>query len=133
MPTDTRSKHPSPSNPFGVSLRQADERTTVVTLEGDLDLARAPKMKWALMDAADAGCLQLVVDLTEVGFMDSTALGVIVGVRRSLPAGAGLAIACASPRVLNIFELSGLDGSFSIFPTLEEALGHVRGHPAAAG
>jgi anti-sigma B factor antagonist len=111
---------------FGIIQSEPDERTTVVALEGELDLERAPSLKWALVDAIDAGKRQLVVDLTQVRFMDSTALSVLVGVNRGLAAGSRMAIVCTNGNVLKIFELSGMDGAFAIFPTLDEALGHVR-------
>lgn len=118
---------------FGIIQSQPDERTSVVALEGELDLGRAPSLKWALVDSVDAGYKQLVVDLTRVRFMDSTALSVLVGVNRSLDVGARLAIVCVNTNVLKIFELSGMDGAFAIFPTLDEALAHVRGHTARIG
>ncbi len=123
---DTSSQEPF-TGAFGIIQSQPDERTSVVALEGELDLGRAPSLKWALVDSVDAGYKQLVVDLTSVRFMDSTALSVLVGVNRSLDAGARLAIVCVNTNVLKIFELSGMDGAFAIFPTLDEALAHVRG------
>ena len=78
------------------------------------------------MDALEAGLSAIVVDLGDVVFMDSTALGVLVGVRRSLDVGTRLAIVCAHPAVLNIFQIAGLDGVFEIFETRDEALAHVR-------
>jgi anti-sigma B factor antagonist len=117
---------------FAVSERALDERTSVLNVEGELDLAAAPSLKWALADVVQAGATRLVVDLTRVTFIDSTALGVLVGAHRSLSAGARLAIACRHPDVLNIFELTGLDATFDIFPTLEDALAHVRGDAIAA-
>jgi anti-sigma B factor antagonist len=131
-PTDT-SNQPHYSGAFGIIQSQPDERTSIVALEGELDLGRAPSLKWALVDAVDAGYRQLVVDLSLVSFMDSTALGVLVGVNRSLDVGARLAIVCVHPNVLKIFELSGMDGTFTIYPTLDEALAHVRGHTARIG
>ena len=68
---------------FAVSQRQLDPRTNVVAVEGELDLASAPKLKWALADVLGAGCRQLVLDLSGVTFIDSTALGVLVGVHRT--------------------------------------------------
>jgi anti-sigma B factor antagonist len=62
------------------------------------------------------------VDLSATTFMDSTALGVLVGVNRSLSAGARLAIVCSRASLLRIFELSGVDGVFAISATLEQAL-----------
>ncbi len=133
-PTDTANSQPQPfTGAFGIIQSQPDERTSVVALEGELDLGRAPNLKWALVDSVDAGYRQLVVDLTNVTFMDSTALGVLVGVNRSLDIGARLAIVCVHANVLKIFELSGMDGTFAIFPTLEQALSYVRGHTARVG
>jgi anti-anti-sigma factor len=65
--------------------------------------------------------------------MDSTALGVLIGVNRSLDVGARLAIVCTRSNVLMIFELSGMDGAFEICPTLDEALAYVRGQPDPGG
>ena len=117
---------------FGIVQRPLDERTTVVAVEGELDLARAPSLKWALIDALEAGRNKLVVDLSPTEFMDSTGLGVLVAVNRSLTAEARLAIVCPRANLMKIFELSGMDGAFAIFPTLEEALAYVRGAGAGA-
>src|SRR5262249_54870237 len=85
---------------FGIVQRAVDERTSVVASEGELDLARAPSLKWALIDALEAGHNQLVVDLSPTTFMDSTGLGVLVGVNRSLTADARLAIVCPRANLL---------------------------------
>ncbi len=119
--------------PFSISQHEHDRGASVVTVQGELDLATAPSLKWALSDIVDAGALQIVVDLSPVTFIDSTALGVLVGVQRSLGAGARLAIVGAGEDVLNIFELSGLDLTFDMFPTLDEALIWVCGSEAATG
>jgi anti-sigma B factor antagonist len=108
--------------PFAIDRRELDERTSVISLEGELDLATAPQLKWMLLDALEEGHGRLVVDLSRTTFMDSTALGVLVGVDRSLESGATLAIVCAKTSLLKIFELSGMDGVFAIFPTLDDAL-----------
>jgi anti-sigma B factor antagonist len=129
-------KNPSPqpfTGAFGIIQSHPDERTTVVALEGELDLERAPSLKWALVDSIDAGRHQLVVDLSQVRFMDSTALSVLVGVNRSLGSGARLSIVCVNANVLKIFELSGMDGVFAIFPTVDDALAHVRGQTVRIG
>lgn len=128
---DTDSAHPG--RPFGISQTSPDAQTRVVTVEGELDLSTAPRLKRMLVEAEHAGVAGLVVDLMLVTFMDSTALGVLVGVKKSLEGDpARLAIACAQPNVLRIFEFSGLDGAFAIFPTLDEALAHVREREAWA-
>jgi anti-sigma B factor antagonist len=114
------------ANAFAIIEQRPDERTAVISIAGELDLATAPQLKWRLVDALEAGRGAIVVDLGDVTFMDSTALGVLVGVRRGLDVGARLAIVCTHPGVLNIFQVAGLDGAFDIFATRDEALAHVR-------
>lgn len=117
---------------FAISQRQVDPQTSVLSVEGELDLASAPKLKWALADALGSGTTRLVVDLSQVSFIDSTALGVLVGVHRNLAAGTRMGIACSHPDVLNIFELTGLDATFEMFPTFDDALAYARGGAPAA-
>jgi anti-sigma B factor antagonist len=118
--------------PFAVVRHELDERAGALAVEGELDLASAPSLKWALTDMLDAGNDQVVVDLSNVTFIDSTALGVLVGIRKNLRPGARLAIACTHPDVLNIFELTGLDATFDLFSTFDDALAFVRGSAATA-
>ena len=131
MFSDT-ANHPLEPDAFGIMQRDLDEYTSVVTVEGELDLSTAPRLKWMLVDALQAHHTHLVVDLSQTTFMDSTALGVLVGVNRGLEDDARLAIVCPRPNVLKIFELSGMDGVFTILPTLEEAVDFARGHAARA-
>ena len=124
---------PNPTGFFAISQRDLDRVTSVVAVEGELDLASAPNLKWTLIDLLDAGRTQIVLDLSETTFMDSTALGVLIGVNRSLDAGARLAIVCTRTNVLKIFEFSGLDGTLAIFSSLDEALAYARRSAAQAG
>jgi anti-sigma B factor antagonist len=119
--------------PFAVDHREVDGDIGLVTVEGELDLSSAPNLKWALADTLGAGVRQIVVDLSRVTFIDSTALGVLVGVRRTLGPGGRIAIAGSDADVMNIFELTGLDATFDMFASAEEALAWIRGRGAAAG
>jgi anti-sigma B factor antagonist len=115
---------------IGIIRHELDDRTSLISVEGELDLSSAPQLKWTLRDSLDAGHDQLVLDLSLSTFMDSTALGVLIGVNRSLDVGGRMAIACSRRDVLHIFELSGMDGVFAIFPTLGEALAYIQQDPA---
>lgn len=123
----------SSSTTFGIAQRELDARTSVVSLEGELDLATAPRLKWMLVDSLERGSTRLVVDLSLVTFMDSTTVGVLVGIARRLDPEDRLAIVCVRPNVLKIFEFAGLDGAFAIFPTLDEALTYAQGSDAWTG
>jgi anti-sigma B factor antagonist len=130
---DTSRRTQPPTASFQIAREDLDGHCSVIAVEGELDLATAPRLKWMLVDSLDAGRTRLVLDLSRTSFMDSTALGVLVGVNRSLDANARLAVACSCANVLKIFELSGMDGVFTIFPTLEQALAHVHGRAAEVG
>jgi anti-sigma B factor antagonist len=118
---------------FLITRRELAHDTSQLSVEGDLDLASAPSLKRALAELQATGSRHVVVDLSRVSFIDSTALGVLVGAQRSLDPGTKLAIACAEENVLRIFELTGLDAMFEIVPTLQDALGYVQGSTTAAG
>jgi anti-sigma B factor antagonist len=107
---------------FAIDRRELDGRTSVIAVTGELDLTTAPQLKWMLVDAIEEGHSRLIVDLSATSFMDSTALGVLVGVNRGLEAGGQLSIVCARSSLLRIFELSGMDGAFTICATLDDAL-----------
>jgi anti-sigma B factor antagonist len=118
---------------FDISQATLEDGPVVFVISGELDLASAPRMKRTLTEAIAAGARQIVLDLAGVTFIDSTALGVLVGIQRNLRDGARLAIAGAVPDVLNVFELTGLDATFDIFGTVDQALSWVRGSEAATG
>ena len=62
------------------------------------------------------------MDLLNVTFIDSTALGVLIGgLKRSQTAGSTFRIVVSEPRILKIFEITGLTDLFSIFDTLAGA------------
>ncbi len=135
--TSTRSQPPVPgaraarAAAFEIVQRPLDEHTCAIVVEGELDLSTAPRLKWMLLDALQAGYGRLVLDLSRTTFMDSTALGVLVGVKRGFDAGERLAIVCPGGDVLQIFEFAGMDGAFAIFPALDQALASAREHGAS--
>jgi anti-sigma B factor antagonist len=95
----------------------------VLSVVGELDVATAPDLRARLDDAIDRAHQDAVsVDLLGVTFIDSTALGVLIsGLKRSQAAGGELRIVVAEPRILKIFEITGLTDVFSIFATIDEA------------
>ena len=65
----------------------------------------------------------MIIDLSAVTFIDSTALGVLIGAReRSSERGTQLRIILKGARIVKIFEITGLTDLFSIFPTAAEAV-----------
>jgi anti-sigma B factor antagonist len=75
------------------------------------------------LEQAMAGGTLLVLDLSEVQFIDSTALGVLVGaLQLSQSNGGDFRLVIGDPFLLKIFRITGFDGMFSIHPKLEDAL-----------
>jgi anti-sigma B factor antagonist len=113
----------SPHRPAATIRRSDDGRgAAIVSVAGELDLASAPALKWALRDEVQAGAVHLILDLAETRFMDSTAIGVLVGIQRSLDSARRLSLVALRPGVQVTFRLTGLDSAFRIFATVEEAL-----------
>lgn len=107
---------------FGITHREVDDRTCIVTVEGDLDLASAPHLKRTLVDLLGKGYGRYVLDLSQLTYMDSMGLGVLVGFHKRLDNEARLALACVPPKQRKLLELTGLDTRFDSFTTLEEAV-----------
>jgi len=95
---------------------------TIVRLAGELDLYNAHVVRDALLEAAEEKPERLVVDLTEVSFLDSTALGVLIEARKTLPNRRGFLLAAPGLETRRALEVSGLDRHFSVHDTVDEAL-----------
>jgi anti-sigma B factor antagonist len=121
------SDHSAAARPgFAISSHGVDKRMVVVSLEGEIDLAAAPTLKSTLLELLRDGYCQFILDLSLVRHLDSTGIGVLVGLRRRL-AGDGLLVIAAVPRnVLTVFQITGLDTRFEIFSTLDGALARAR-------
>jgi anti-sigma B factor antagonist len=95
----------------------------VVTVEGEIDIYTAPRLRELLIDLAGKGSCQLIVDLDKVGFLDSTGLGVLVGGLKRVRAHDGsLDLICTQERILKIFKITGLTKVFGIYQTVGQAI-----------
>jgi anti-sigma B factor antagonist len=91
----------------------------VVTADGELDVANVPQLRQYLHDALDEHPLPLVLDLTQVDFIDSATLGVLVGVHKRVgQEGRTLTLVSPRERLMRIFRLTALDRLFTIEPAL---------------
>ena len=98
----------------------------VVSLTGELDLYNAEEVRNALLDACGQEPELLVVDLEEVRFIDSTALGVLIEARSKLPDRNGFRLASPGLETRRALEVSGLDRHFLVYDTVAEALAAAR-------
>jgi anti-sigma B factor antagonist len=108
---------------FDVKTEKVDESTYVIALAGEVDLYTAPDFKQQLLDVIGEGGRDVVVDFSDTTFIDSTTLGVLVGGVKRLRAQDGrLSLVCSDRNIRKIFEITGLDRVFTIYPTRDEAL-----------
>jgi anti-anti-sigma factor len=95
----------------------------VVRPAGVLDLRVAPELKRRLAEAVAAGNSQLVVDMAEVSFIDSSGLGALIsGLKTAQQAGGDLRIARAGQQIRVALELSALQHLLRRYGTVEDAL-----------
>ena len=108
---------------FEINDRKVDDETHVIAVTGEIDLFTAPEFKQRMSELIDAGRSRVVVDLTETTFIDSSSLGVLIGAHRRLKLrGGALLVVCDSEAIAKTFKITGLDGVFTLAPTIEAAL-----------
>ena len=108
---------------FGVEAERRDDGMGIVRLTGEVDMYTAPQLKQAMLGLIDGGAAKVVIDLGGVTFIDSTALGVLIGgVRRLRAAGGAMALVVATRPVDRVLSITGLDHVFTIHETLEDAV-----------
>ncbi len=109
------------------TVAQLGNRTTVVSVHGELDLSSADELRGALGDGTGGEAKsRLIVDLVGTTFLDSTALGIMAAAAKALErAGGSLTVVATDPRIVRIFRLTGLDRSIRVEHSLAEAVARL--------
>jgi anti-sigma B factor antagonist len=90
-----------------------------------LDVYDAPELREAGIEAVCAGRYRIVVDLSGVTYMDSTSLGVLVGMlKRTTAHGGWVRLACLPDHARSLFHATGLYRTFVIADTVEAAIAY---------
>jgi anti-anti-sigma factor len=110
----------------------------VITIGGELDYAVSPQLRERMLALIAAGHRRLLLDFSTVTFIDSTAIGVIVGAMARLRASGdgALAVVCGDDpapstaaedlsSVRKIFQIAGVDAGVALYGSREEALSHL--------
>ncbi|HVW17682.1 MAG TPA: STAS domain-containing protein [Solirubrobacteraceae bacterium] len=108
--------------PMAVEMASMGDAAVLLRASGELDAGSAPALRQALGTIEGRGARRVVVDLTEVTFMDSLSLAAIVGARTRLGANGRLAVAVEpGSYALLVLEATGLVGALDVFPTRDAA------------
>jgi anti-sigma B factor antagonist len=110
-----------------IQIEEAEDHT-VCRPVGELDAYTVGQFRESLGDLATTG--RLLIDLSEVPFMDSAGLGALIGgICRAREAGGEVAVACSRPTLTRLLHTTGFDRIVPVTETLEEAVAAL----AAAG
>ena len=105
---------------------------TIASLEGELDIATVPELRERLLGLLGPGVRLLIIDLSGMSFCDVAGLAVLIGTqRRATARGIVVRLAAPRPQVLKLLRITGLDRSFTICATLDDALPAQSGGPTA--
>jgi anti-sigma B factor antagonist len=117
----TPASSPLPSSGLRVAHHEPQPGWCVVEVDGEVDLATAPVLRAALVELlVGRGYRRFVIELSRVGHIDSTGLGVLAAFRQRLGAVGALTLAGLQPNVRNVLRRSGLERGFEIWPSTEE-------------
>lgn len=110
---------------MNLSSQTEGTRNIVVVNEARIDAAVALKFKEAMRGLTEDGPDTVVLDLSQVQFVDSSGLGAIVATMKALGRGRTLALAGLTPTVEKVFRLTRMDSVFPMFASLNDALDNL--------
>ena len=107
-----------------VRVEEGRDGWAVARASGDLDLTTAPRLRERVVQVITGGQPHVVLDLEGVDFVDSTGLGVLVGLlKRTRSQGGDLRLVSTRPAFKKILELTALERALPLAATVDEALG----------
>ena len=99
----------------------------IIHVDGEIDLHTCPEFRDTLRELIDRDKRDIVVDLANVPYLDSAALGVLVdAVRRVREVQGSICLVATTPFVRRAFEITHLVKIFHLFDSIDEALANVR-------
>jgi anti-sigma B factor antagonist len=118
---------------FRITVASLTPTLSLVSVSGEIDLYTAERLQRGVHEATSVGADTVLLDLSGVGFIDSTALGVIVQEAKRLEGrGHALILVTNDPRTVRVLEVTGLDRVLSRHATLHDALAETRPQHVAA-
>ncbi|HEY7256919.1 MAG TPA: STAS domain-containing protein [Solirubrobacterales bacterium] len=125
--------------PFEVQAEDLEGGIRAFTVRGELDMSTAPELEDSLEKVVTGEQAQVVIDLTECDFIDSTGIALIVRSWQRLDGGGEgggsgkLVLCCDNTQVMRLLQITGVESSISVHPQRDAAVADLRGGtPAGA-
>lgn len=119
--------------PFEVQKEELEDGIRAFTVRGELDMNTAPELEESLGSITTGDSAQVVIDLTECDFIDSTGIALIVRSWQRLDRGGGaggnghLVLCCVNTQVMRLLRITGVESSISVHEQRDSALAELRG------
>jgi len=110
-----------------IDLKQNGGVLVAAIREPQLDAHTAPALTEALEAAIDGGAARLVVDMSDVYFLDSSGLGALIRLLKRLPEGGNLALCGCRAPILELLRLTRIDQILAAHPSEQEAIDSISG------
>lgn len=111
---------------FEMHVSSTEDDVKVVALRGELDFDQAPALGRALDDLRAEGAQEIVVELSDLTFIDSSGISVLVAAARASAAEQGtLVVAAPTAHVQRVFDIVSLSELVAVEPGLESALQRI--------
>lgn len=108
---------------FKMVVRMLEGDIPVIEMQGEIDVYTAPQLKQQMIVLMEDGASVILVNLTLVEYLDSTALGVLIGgLKRMRETDGNMILICPAPRIRRVFEVTGLDKIFDIYNSEADVL-----------
>ena len=108
---------------IGLNVTKISDRQVVIAAKGRMNAVTAPAMKARIQELVASGHVEIVCDLANVTFLDSSGLSALVsGLKATRENGGYLKLARPNEQVAKIFKLTMLDRVFELYPSVEAAL-----------
>ncbi len=105
-----------------IETKVVDGITVAKLCDTRLDAAQAVRFKEGLREISEGGATHIVLDMTDIAFMDSSGLGVVVTVMKQMGREKTLELASLTNAVEKVFTLTRMDKVFAIYPNVDDAL-----------
>jgi anti-anti-sigma factor len=104
-------------------VRVLDKKAAIISPSGRLDSNASPSLEKALINQLDRGVVWVFVDMSDVEYIASSGLKILVSAwRRARDSQGDVVLSGLQPRLIEIFEMVGFDMLFQMFPDLDSAL-----------